>query len=407
MTPQTVQLPSDCEYFVDCALEHGELDAGTLLVIKLYAPRRQVMDIIDGKAPESYETMDEIRRWRDSRIGICAQLTRLADDLIEALPADKRAMIAHAGIRHLHHRVGELAHVMAWWAIEDEITGGCMQPWKRAVGASAMRRVEAYVPSPKAARRLNAPSWIRRYVKANGDARNLRAVGTHALARLRAAGTTAPVDGADLIGDELAAAHEGYRRHNEEQLRRLRAHHVAKTVTKSATKKRRQIIKRAASTAVSILGRQPVSDFANGRTVRLRGSAIDIEVQRAAASDTRGHSGLHVSACDPASGRKLADLCVYHEDTPALDQLTALHLAVAAGDEAEIVRTANIVQITDLGLRHPMLANRHPVIADAAWQPRDTRQRGNEAYWLATRPIWMEALGVFVLGRMWRGEAVT
>lgn len=406
MTPQTVQLPPDCEYFVDCALEHGELDAGSLLAIKLYAPRRQVMDIIDGAGETDFTSSETIRRSRDLRLGMCAALTQLADEVIEDLPPDKRAMIAHAGIRHLHHRVRETGRHLAQWAIEDEIIGGCLKPWRRVVGASDLRRVEAYVPSPKAARRLHAPAWIRRYVKTNDEARALREVGSHALARLRAAGPDAPHDGADLIGDELAAAHEGYRRHNEEQLRRLRPHYLAASVTKIETRRRRQIIKKAASTAVSIMGRQPVADFANGRPVRLRGSAIDIQVQRAMTCDTTGHSGIHVSACEPTSGRKLADLCVYHEDTPALDQLTALHLSIAAGEEAEIVRTANIVRITDLGLKHPMLANRRPVVTEATWQPRDTRQRGNEAYWQATRPIWLDALGVYVLGRMWRGEAV-
>lgn len=307
MTPQTAPLPPDCEYFVDSALEHGELDASTLLAIKLYAPRRQVMDIIDAAGETDFTSSVTIRRARDLRLEACAALVRLADDLIAALPADKRAMIAHAGIRHLHHRVRETAQHLAWWAIEDEIRGGCLKPWRRIVGASDLRRVEAYVPSPKAVRRLHAPAWIRRYVKTNDDARALREVGSHALARLRAAGPYTATDGADLIGDELAAAHEGYRRHNEEAIRRMRPHYLAKSVTKIETRRRRQIIKKAASTAVSIMGRQPVADFANGRPVRLRGSAIDIQVQRAMTCDTAGHSGIYVSACEPVGAAQTAE----------------------------------------------------------------------------------------------------
>lgn len=399
MIPQAAPLAPDVEYYMDSALEHGELDAGSFLTIKLYAPRAEVMRIVD------FEPSAEPPTFYRTRLRKNGMLVKLADDLIEALPDDKRAMIAHAGIRHLHHRVLDLAEVMAWWAIEDEIKGGCMKAWKRPVCRRDRKRIEDYVTTKRQDRKLHAPSWIRRYTKTCDSARDLRTVGTHALLRLSRAHHPMPPDGADLIADELAAAHEGYRRWNEDQMRRLRSTFV-KSVTKNETHKHRQIIKRAASTAQAILGRQPVSDFANGRPVRLRGAAIDIEVQRAGSSATRGHSGIFVAAVDGPSGRKLADLCVYHEDTPALDQLTALHLAVAAGEEAEIVRTANIVHITDLGLKHPLLEGRAAHRAAAERRPRDDRREKNHAYWIETKPMWLESLGVFVLGRSWNPEAL-
>jgi hypothetical protein len=40
-------------------------------------------------------------------------------------------------------------------------------------------------------------------------------------------------------------------------------------------------------------------------------------------------------------GVAICDLCVYWEDTPVMDQVAALALAVASGEEDEVLKTAN------------------------------------------------------------------
>ena len=50
---QTVQLPPDVQYALDCLLEHHEIDAGTHTAIRLYAPRAEVIRIIDHEEAET------------------------------------------------------------------------------------------------------------------------------------------------------------------------------------------------------------------------------------------------------------------------------------------------------------------------------------------------------------------
>ena len=115
-----------------------------------------------------------------------------------------------------------------------------------------------------------------------------------------------------------------------------------------------------------------------------------------------GHMGLHVTAACPTTGVRLADLCVYHENTPALDQLTALSLAMQAGEEDEILKTANLSRVTDAGRAHPLILERG--IAERRVRRYDEVREKNEAYWLETKQMWTDTLGVFVLGRMWRSK---
>ena len=58
----------------------------------------------------------------------------------------------------------------------------------------------------------------------------------------------------------------------------------------------------------------------------------------------------------------VADLCVYMENTPMLDQILALSMFVKTGDEEMILRKANFSRLCpDMGLRK-LLATAHPVL---------------------------------------------
>jgi len=389
---QQTPVPPDIAYTLDTMLEHTEIDAGTYVAIKLYAPRVDLMTIIDGDDP-----FNGTRDRMGYRSHLAAKLDHMADDILRGLPVQDRGAIAHAGIQHMRGEVLRLAWCCAVWAIEDEIKGGCLEPFKRRMSALERR----YELSPKQRRQLNAPSWIRRYVKLNRDAQRLRGMGF--MVTRRAAGIPREIvaDAADLLAAQLTAQHEGYRRTNQRALSNFADSLRSVGPSKRSTRKRRSVIKKAASTASALIGDRAVSDFAAGRNVILHGTTLDLDVLRLGSSSSLGHGGLAISAVEPKTGRRLADLCVYHEQTPALDQLTALHLAMSAGEEAEIITTANLSRVTDLGMEHPLIAERGKSNREQPWRPRDEVAEKNEAYWLSTKPLWVNSLGVFVLGRMW------
>ena len=390
MTIQAAPFAPDVSWYLDCALEHGELDGGTHIALRLYALRSEVTDIIDDVPPIGYYLSD---RSVPMRLRITSRLADLADRLLADLSPDRRGAVAWAGVQHLKTEIDSLAWCCATWAIEDEIKGGCLKPWKRGMMSPWQRRYEI---SPKLRRKIYGPSWVRRYVKLNKDAQQLRAKGTRALARMHGIDLKSVRNAGDVIARDLKAQHENYRRCNEHIIRNLAP--LFKSEPRDVRKHRR-VLKRAASTAVAIVGRGQTSDFVAGRIVTLKGQTFNLEVGRVGSSAVIGHSGIHVTAACPKTGERLADLCVYHEGTPALDQLTAMSLAMEAGDEAEIIKTANLSRVSDAGRAHPLIQERG--LSERQWRPRDEVQEKNEAYWLDTKQMWIDTLGVFVLGRMW------
>lgn len=394
MTIQATPFAPDVQWYLDCALEHGELDAGSHVALRLYATRREVTDIIDGVPPIGYYLSD---RTVSARLRTTSRLADLADRLLADQHIDRRGAVAWAGIQHLKSEVDSLAWCCATWAIEDEIKGGCLKPYIRTAMSTYQRRYEI---SPKLRRRLYGPNWVRRYVKTNDDARTLRNKGSRALVRLAGVDLGSVRSAGDVIARDIKAQHEGYRRWNEHIVRNMASMF---SVTDREQRSRRKVLKRAASTAVALIGRDPVSDFVAGRVVTLKGETINLEIGRIGSSAVIGHSGLHVTAACPATGVRLADLCVYHENTPALDQFTALGLAMQAGDEAEIIKTANLSRVSEAGRAHPLIQDRG--LPERAWRPRDDVQEKNEIYWQETKQMWIDTLGVFVLGRMWGAQA--
>lgn len=391
MIVQHTPFAPDVSWYLDCALEHGELDGGTHIALRLYALRSEVTDIIDDVPPIGYYLSD---RPVPMRLRITNRLAELADRLLADLSPERRGAVAWAGVQHLKSEVESLAWCCATWAIEDEIKGGCLKPYKRALSAPWQRRYEI---GPKLQRRLYGPNWVRRYVKLNDDARRLREKGTRALNRMRGIDLDCVREAGDVIARDLKAQHENYRRWNEHIIRNMAS--VFKADPRE-DRSRRRVLKRAASTAVSVVGRQPVSDFIAGRIVTLQGKTVNLEVGRVGSSAMIGHSGIHVTAACPTTGARLADLCVYHEGTPALDQFTALSLAMQAGEEDEIIKTANLSRVSDAGRAHPLIQDRG--LPERRWRPRDEVREKNEAYWQDTKQMWIDTLGVFVLGRMWR-----
>ncbi len=386
-------LPPDVEYFIDAAVDHEELDACAALTLKLYAPRTQLMSIIDQ------EYKHDGPAWMRQRVRKCDDLTAVADSIHCQLPFEVRGPLAWAGVRHVRHCVTGAAHMMAWWAQEDMIKGGCGEPYKRARNRAHWRHMNAYTLMPSQRRRLYNRGWIRKYVCQSPEKRRLEAMGVRTRARTRGVTWMSVMDQAEKISAMLEAQHENYRRTNERAIRQFATRNLRPA--RALTKAHRKVAAKAAATAERVIGKDNLHRWNTAQPVTIVGDTIAFDVARSNSSTTLGHGGLILTAVDKDTGRKLANMCLYHEKTPALDQLTALALAVAAGEEAEIVTTANLSNVTDLGAKHPLIAGHKAARMERQWRPRDVVQERNEEYWLATKPVWLNTLGAIVLGPDW------
>jgi hypothetical protein len=152
-----------------------------------------------------------------------------------------------------------------------------------------------------------------------------------------------------------------------------------------------------------------------------------------------GHSAIALEALAP-NGETLADLCFYVDETPAIDQLTAVALHVAAGEEQDIVSAANLITTSPAATGHPIfvqkrseqaaeladMVRRHDrgegVIFDNNGNPmplprgrrrlldlmaegpcfREMAKERDDNYWHETKDIWTEAVQVYMLGPQWR-----
>lgn len=393
MLIQATPLIPDVEYFMDAAVEHTELDGASLVALKLYGDRREITRIVDEVMPAGvgYFGTDGPTRMC-VRLAKCDALMAYADDVIARLDTSTRGAICYAGLQHLRYEIDRTANFCATTAYQDAIVGGCLVAYK----AIRTRWQRAYLPPPRARRRLYGPGWIRRAAVRERESHALRRMGTRALNRAAGVDLATARAGGDVITRHLRAQHDAYRRTNEAAIQRFSTR-LAHTSDKS--RQWRNVIKRAAKTAVMIVGHHDVSMFARGGRVVIPGETLSLEVARQGSAAQLGHGGLRIAAVDKVTGEHLADLCVYHEGTPALDQLTALVLGMRAGEEAEILATANLSRVSDAGRAHPLIADRGP--SESRWEPHDDVSRANEAYWQETKSLWREAVGTFVLGRMW------
>jgi hypothetical protein len=120
--------------------------------------------------------------------------------------------------------------------------------------------------------------------------------------------------------------------------------------------KRRQT-KKAAAIAAAVLGATTVSAFARGEEVVLQGTQIAIGVRHSGSIYRSGHGALQISLLGP-EGTRLSSLCMFQEDTPALDQLASIALHIEAGAESDVVGAGNLFATTTSALEHPVIAAR-------------------------------------------------
>jgi hypothetical protein len=403
---QPYPLPPDVRYVVDNILADDEIDEGSYIALNLFLPRQPIFDVIGNpNVGDEHEPSGYVRRR-----GLGLKLMELVEAALPALPMEVQNGLAFSSLQWLRRDLENLAWVYARWAFEDSIIGGCQKAWLRP---PRIRRTGE--PFKRTLRRLHAPSFIARQVKAQEESEPRRARASRILDRVE--GATGLSDRFCLYALDLAEQREQARR---EAMRQFLAAHRKTADKTAATRKRvhleRAVIRRSLRVASAVLPDAQVRAFVHGESIRIPGAAFDLAVKLQTSITSQGHGVLDVNAVT-RDGAMLASFCVYHTKTPALDQLTAMALAMGAGEEAEIIRDANIIQMFPAGREHPLLADREKrEAADRAaavarieaqdrvrvdrshWSSQELECRAN-AYWDATKHIWIGRLAVFACGR--------
>jgi hypothetical protein len=407
MQPRRTAPAPEVEYFLDGAQDNVELDSCSAMTLRLYGDDAVMLPI----ATQTFNG------YRERRVH-CLQMAAVADEILPHLPEHRRAGLIHMGLKNTLREVEQLAEIYANWAIDDEVEGGAMEPWRDVY------RMRNGVIFKRTMRRLRSPKFIRRQVKKHaGEATHLTDLANIMLRRMRAVpiGSIRP-DRA--IMDDFRAQINFKRVPIKTERAKIRAD--------------RKMIVRSLNTAISILGQETVSAFLRGEEIKIAGSESILILRKRGALTDRGHGCLSVGLAD-RNGTRLADLCTYIESTPTLDQLAGFALWMQAGEDGEAIKEANVVSLSEAGEGHPLLVRetrraredlqdqiaaygrlygtnaaeqilgiidgtnplcrrrrrRHP---PQQLTYEEKRQR-NDAYWQETKEHWIGAMVVLVLGR--------
>ena len=435
LEPQKSELPHETEYFLDGAVECLDLDAGTRMVLIVFGDRQHIADIVEprilwkagppGKDGfEKAQDRSKFGRFKAKRLEKCDQLTSHADELLAQLDPVYRLGSHITAVNGLLTTLRSHAEVYADWAMTDACEGGAMEDYDRKKLTWYQHAARDREGTKRVARKLHAPAWIKRYVETHEESNRLRQLWHTLVRRGVPKFNESQLDAALTVFDAAYAQHRA-----KVQVAQQRAYDafVAEVTADAAVRKgyvkkppyrilrqKRKVAKRAAIFAAGLLGASTVSAFAAGQPVHIEGQSMVFEVKKRGTIHRSGHASLELSVLD--KGRtKLADLCFFIEGTPALDQLTGLALAVQAGEEKDILATANLTKVEPAGVGHELLGARskpvelvpraafiNSVIMPTNHIPQDARRARNDTYWAETKDIWINTLGVHVFNREWK-----
>lgn len=384
-------LPPDLQYVIDGACDAHEIMGHHHHILWNYGEANRIDEIFNAPSREG-----SYRRGR--RLG-CAGLIAYADEIMAQMDAVDRAAMAVFAFNDASLIVAEYADFLAGWNFEDEIKGGCAIPFR-----DVLQGTRDGIPSPRAARRLRGESAIRRYVKLYSDWDWLKDV-VSGVAGLPVPASRELPEAFIRRDEEMRAARRAAERAAAERFRAEQSRKPYTIVKPHERRRRRSVVKKAAVMASAMLGASAVSAFARGEPVRIAGQDVIFEFRSASRLDFLGHGGVDVALLSK-EGKRLSRLCVYHEKTPALDQLTAFALRIAAGDEQEIIKTGNLFGIEGAAADHPVLMERIKAKAetpapDRGWHRNDDEQFRARcaAYRAGMAPIYRRAVAEVLFGR--------
>lgn len=352
-------LDSSCSYVaaLHSLQEDTLLDAGSILALWLWGEPNE--PLLDGLS--TFDERQRHPRWSSipARRQLGLDLIARADDLMTSRSAAERGAVAHRSASWLAAETANLADIFAQWAMEDAVWGGSLEPFRRPALVSREGR-----PHRKVMTRLHDPTFIREYVAGCGEHVLFLRPASEAVRRRVAAIPAELV--APGLADEHVAMGQAFAAENRRGI--MAAVFGEKAEAPRRRRERRKIIKRSSMTAAALLGVDMVSRFSRGEEVRLRGKTADFLIERNGGLAGQGAHQLQVMVAEPG-GRRLAGLCVYVPETPALDQLAALGLAVAAGEEMEIIKVANVTAVMPGMEQHPLLAGKK-LPSNETWRDR-------------------------------------
>lgn len=388
----------EVEYFLDCAQEVVEIDACSAMTLRLYGDDEELLPLVTQR----------FRGYKE-RVHHCLELAVIADRILATLPSARRSGLIHIGLRNVIYEIESMAEVFSGWAIEDEISGGCLLPFR------VHQRQRKGIPFKRTWRRLHSPSFIRRYARHHIlEIDYFKALADIMIERASRLGELSQPDPTITVAwrSQLACRDRGILRRSRQQNRAAR-----------------KMIRRSLNQAIAIVGQGAVSSFLRGEEIKLIGSESILAVRKRGRLSDVGEGCLSVALLS-REGARLADLCTFIEKTPTLDQLSAFALWMAVGEDRSVIRAANIIHIEDGIIDHPLLdrdrrRRRDDLVARLVAEvgqeqatrilgiitsdrrgvrfvrqlSYDEERRRNNDYWLKTKSYWVEAMTNAIIGR--------
>lgn len=115
-------------------------------------------------------------------------------------------------------------------------------------------------------------------------------------------------------------------------------------LSKKSKRNKQKVLKKSAAFLSTLIAPNDVSMFVGGKEIRVEGHRYVFVLSKDNILSTN-HGAISIKVHDKDTDRRLFNLCWYVQDTPALDQLAALAMAVRAGDEDEIIRVGNMLRV--------------------------------------------------------------
>ena len=340
------------QYFMDSAAECGDVSTGCYNAISLWGAPERIDAIISVSRAAG-------GRWRRGLCAIGLELEDYALELARAHPIEVQRSLVATAIIGMKYRIKENAEWLAGAHFEDSTTGGELRPYKSV----STRQYSTFEPTKRDARRLRAPAAIVRYVDAEDQ--SVPHAGKQAQ-RILSLPQPDSLEETRIVLELLRAAHDEIRAKHQRGLReaeircfgeRMFDEKLPYRIVKQELHKKRRAIVKAASIVAAVLGASAVSAFAAGHPVEIRGEQMILEARPKGGVFAIGHGAFGVTL-KSLEGVELGNLCVYFDKTPALDQLAAFAMHMAAGEDAAILETGNLFGVTAAGVDHPLLKGR-------------------------------------------------
>jgi hypothetical protein len=236
-----------------------------------------------------------------------------------------------------------------------------------AIADSAINRAldDLVFIGKKAERRIVSPTFLRRQMKRHPLLIEFRPLANRLLQRAeqdmsfgpsKVASLEAAFEHCNTQRARLRALFESDRLEAARQVR-LQVHgsesRALKAEKKQASRYRR-LMMRSFEMLSSVMGRETARMFVAGDRISIEGRTFDFIVKKHRTAGAIGHSALEIEIADKA-GIVLSNLCLYFEGVPAMDQVVAIALHVASGDEDALLKTGNLFKTRPEAATHAQL----------------------------------------------------